>query len=219
MGLIRRGSEGADVRRIQESLRSLSYMDEPPDGKFGERTDAAVRRFQSDHSLNVDGIVGPNTRGAIDEALGTARRRAGRAREAAVEDRAGSPKRSGTGGRAPFVVAVPGVVADFGRRLRTKVTSKPTSGEQRGTATLELLAVGTRADDFASKFTAFISRRGSADHHDERFSAGRATFSHLRAGVYEIDVDSKLDTPWSPEPGSSVVSLRDGERRQVDVRF
>ncbi|MFJ5550183.1 peptidoglycan-binding protein [Streptomyces sp. NPDC093225] len=31
------------------------------DGKFGARTDSAIRRFQSNHSLQADGIVGPRT--------------------------------------------------------------------------------------------------------------------------------------------------------------
>ncbi|MER7465337.1 peptidoglycan-binding domain-containing protein [Streptomyces sp. NPDC097981] len=31
------------------------------DGKFGPRTESAVRRFQSSHNLDPDGIVGPRT--------------------------------------------------------------------------------------------------------------------------------------------------------------
>jgi peptidoglycan hydrolase-like protein with peptidoglycan-binding domain len=38
-----------------------------PDGKFGPRTEAAVRAFQRDHGLVPDGIVGPKTWRELDK--------------------------------------------------------------------------------------------------------------------------------------------------------
>src|SRR4051794_29899568 len=53
--LLRAGSSGPDVMRVQTALGQT------PDGLFGSRTDAAVRVFQSRNGLLVDGIVGPQT--------------------------------------------------------------------------------------------------------------------------------------------------------------
>jgi hypothetical protein len=64
---IRRGSRGDLVVSLQRCLSQLGYDLGPAgvDGRFGPATEAAVRRFQSDNRLQVDGIVGPQTWGAI----------------------------------------------------------------------------------------------------------------------------------------------------------
>ncbi len=54
--------EGEDIRLLQEALQTLSYYEfGVVDGVFGSLTDEAVRQFQSDHGLVVDGVVGPIT--------------------------------------------------------------------------------------------------------------------------------------------------------------
>lgn len=62
------------VRTIQSELNSLGYTDVQGhplavDGAFGANTRHAVEAFQRDHRLTVDGRVGPQTQGALDEAL------------------------------------------------------------------------------------------------------------------------------------------------------
>jgi peptidoglycan hydrolase-like protein with peptidoglycan-binding domain/DNA invertase Pin-like site-specific DNA recombinase len=49
------------VRALQRRLRSLGVHPVPVDGRFGPRTEAAVRSFQHAHDLEMDGIVGPHT--------------------------------------------------------------------------------------------------------------------------------------------------------------
>jgi len=53
---LRRGSEGKDVKRVQEWL-SLHGLGVQMDGKFGPATDAAVRSFQRTHARTVNGVV------------------------------------------------------------------------------------------------------------------------------------------------------------------
>lgn len=61
--LIRRGSSGLAVRLIQQSLLVQGYALPRfgADGIFGVETENAVRQFQTNHRIVVDGIVGPVT--------------------------------------------------------------------------------------------------------------------------------------------------------------
>lgn len=58
---LRRGTFGEDVKLLQEALIILGYDPRGVDGSFGPGTDAAVRQFQKDNNLAVDGSVGPAT--------------------------------------------------------------------------------------------------------------------------------------------------------------
>lgn len=69
---LRRGSSGMDVSTMQTYLTALGYHcgDKGVDGVFGVDTRAAVRAFQKDYNLKVDGICGPKTWAALIAALG-----------------------------------------------------------------------------------------------------------------------------------------------------
>jgi peptidoglycan hydrolase-like protein with peptidoglycan-binding domain len=58
--VLRQGSSGGAVKILQAGLNGRGYP-LVADGAFGPGTDRAVRRFQSDRGLAVDGIVGPQT--------------------------------------------------------------------------------------------------------------------------------------------------------------
>lgn len=60
-GLIRSGDVGAAVEDIQEELQAQGYYTYTIDGIFGPLSEQAVRDYQADQNLQVDGIVGPNT--------------------------------------------------------------------------------------------------------------------------------------------------------------
>ena len=57
--LLKLGSEGEDVKKLQTKLGV------DPIGKFGPKTEAAVKAWQAEHGLSADGIVGDKTWGVI----------------------------------------------------------------------------------------------------------------------------------------------------------
>ncbi len=69
---LKHGDKGADVGAIQQQLRDLGYTDSHGnpirvDKNFGPTTEAAVKAFQTDHGLTLDGKVGTNTVNALNE--------------------------------------------------------------------------------------------------------------------------------------------------------
>ncbi len=69
--IIRKGSKGSAVTELQAMLLKFGYDLGPCgiDGDFGKSTDAAVRSFQTDHRLTVDGICGPATWTELEKAM------------------------------------------------------------------------------------------------------------------------------------------------------
>ena len=63
---LRKGDRGDEVKALQERLNSLGYDCGEADGVFGTRTKNAVVRFQTDHQLDPDGVVGRKTWAALD---------------------------------------------------------------------------------------------------------------------------------------------------------
>ena len=63
--MICKGMSGADVMTLQALLIAHGYTVTTANGVFDGSTDSAVRKYQSDHGLAVDGIAGNNTWGAI----------------------------------------------------------------------------------------------------------------------------------------------------------
>lgn len=58
---IEQGDEGQEVLDIQKRLVELHYPIQKLDGQFGQATEDAVKKFQSDMGLEADGVVGPGT--------------------------------------------------------------------------------------------------------------------------------------------------------------
>ena len=64
---VRQGDTGPGVEQIQQALITAGY-DLGVDGIFGPVTDQAVRDFQEENGLTIDGVVGPQTWAKLSEA-------------------------------------------------------------------------------------------------------------------------------------------------------
>ena len=63
--LLKRGYSGSYVKFLQQLLESYLIPVGTIDGIFGSRTENAVKQFQQENNLSVDGIVGKNTWNAL----------------------------------------------------------------------------------------------------------------------------------------------------------
>lgn len=67
--VLRADAVGSAVSQLQSELQTLGYYQGEIDGGYGDQTEAAVRQFQSDQQLVVDGVVGLSTWDALSRAL------------------------------------------------------------------------------------------------------------------------------------------------------
>src|SRR5579862_8795188 len=63
------GDTGSQVKVLQGALNALGFSVGKPDGFYGPKTQSAVEQFQSSKGLTTDGIVGPATLAALQQAL------------------------------------------------------------------------------------------------------------------------------------------------------
>jgi len=60
--IVKRGATGADVREMQYRLKHLGFYTGPVNGSFTTRTYNALRNFQYEFGLKVDGVLGSKTK-------------------------------------------------------------------------------------------------------------------------------------------------------------
>ena len=70
--VLRTGTSGESVRRLQDALNDFGYRDRDgralrEDGGFGDRTRQAVQAYQQAHGLKADGVVGALTLAAMSK--------------------------------------------------------------------------------------------------------------------------------------------------------
>jgi peptidoglycan hydrolase-like protein with peptidoglycan-binding domain len=58
---LNRGSTGDQVKALQQYLIGMGYTNVKPDGVYGPITEMAVKQFQTDNGLSVDGVFGSKT--------------------------------------------------------------------------------------------------------------------------------------------------------------
>jgi N-acetylmuramoyl-L-alanine amidase len=65
---LRRGDRGPGVAEVRARLAYLGLCGESPSADFDDELDRAVRAFQQERGITVDGIVGPHTFRRLEEA-------------------------------------------------------------------------------------------------------------------------------------------------------
>ena len=64
--VLRVGSIGLPVRRLQSRMSAVGFNTGGIDGRFGTTTEAAVKQLQQNFNLSVDGVVGRQTWDVVD---------------------------------------------------------------------------------------------------------------------------------------------------------
>lgn len=62
---LKKGSTGADVKKLQQALIDLGYLSDTADGTFGAKTQDAVTLFQAINGLDADGLAGAKTQALL----------------------------------------------------------------------------------------------------------------------------------------------------------
>jgi peptidoglycan hydrolase-like protein with peptidoglycan-binding domain len=105
-----KGLRGPGVEKVQGLLRGAGYQVPPNGGRFDATTDAAVRKFQQDQKLPINGRVDKETLDALEAA------QPGAAKPAQGADNASSSGAGGAEGAAAPPPTRPMTVADENRR-------------------------------------------------------------------------------------------------------
>lgn len=63
------GSTGSGVKELQSKLTAAGYDVGGADGIYGSKTAAAVKQYQKDHGLTVDGVAGKNTLSSLNSGI------------------------------------------------------------------------------------------------------------------------------------------------------
>ena len=64
------GDEADEIATIQTALKQLKLYSAGITGHYGEKTEAAVKKFQKKYALEDNGVVNEETRAALYEAAG-----------------------------------------------------------------------------------------------------------------------------------------------------
>lgn len=176
--LFRLGDSGPQVADLQRRLQAMGHP-VGVTGTFDQATQTAVRRFQTAQGIAVDGIVGPQTRGAFTHAEGGNRTRFGDTRQGqALAPSAlrgsgssiGSGAPSGSSSRGSSASTIPGATPP--PSASGPVGGATASGQSLASAAARVAGRrGTTGRCFAGVAEAVTSTHGSFLHGKSAYMA------------------------------------------------
>jgi hypothetical protein len=114
--VLRQPRQGEDVKQLQQKLKDAGFDPGEVDGKFGPKTEAALRAYQAANGLRVDGRAGEETYAALGlEYIGHRSARAP----------AGAGSGADAAGGAPDASAAPGATPEAGAAEAPSASSTP----------------------------------------------------------------------------------------------
>ena len=70
-GYLRKGDNNNNVKLLQQILIDLNFLNDVADGDFGNKTEKALKDFQRNHHITVDGIYGSESRNILEDLITT----------------------------------------------------------------------------------------------------------------------------------------------------
>lgn len=196
---LRQGMSGTDVAQVQTQLRNRGFSirygaDGGGRGKFGPQTAQAVRDFQKQVNLTVDGIVGDRTRKALNSGTGGS----------VSTPTASTPVATGgslrNGSRGPAVAELQTLLRNRGYSIRYGADGggRGVFGTQTLTAVRKFQAnSGLAVDGIAGPRTMAALRNGSAPAPSQPVATGGSSM-----GTYKVATNNAKGLNVRTGPGT-----------------
>lgn len=184
---LRRGNVGKDVKKLQTALKELGYDLGKPgiDGIIGPITEKAIKKFQKEHNLVVDGIAGPKTLAALKEAGTSIEKIADNASDAGQSYNDLIDNITKKGGRELFLESfsniVNGVVGSFRALGSAWADIFPASGASSG-----ILKFLEKLNSYTSKLRLFTEETDKSGNKVIKFNETGQKLVRTFKGVFAI---------------------------------
>lgn len=201
--IIKEGSQGDTVKSIQEMLATLGYKPGPVDGDFGERSEQAVINFQETEGLYADGIVGPMTMRALEQAI---------ARITIELNSPGPDAADGLDERLPFVRADADAYGEGYDRLYLRADVAEAYNRVRKEV-IEAGGILTSSGGRRALSTPVNSSRSATSFH----YLGRALDLFVGSGMENPKKDPFVIEPLADRRFRVYVRIKQGEKREINA--
>ncbi|MBR1409305.1 MAG: peptidoglycan-binding protein [Clostridia bacterium] len=195
-GLLRLGSEGDDVRTLQQKLAAMGYYSGSITGHFGSKTESAVAAFQSANGLSADGIAGSKTLNAINN------KSSGSSSSASSASSASSSSGSSSSGTMLKYGVQSEAVRSLQQNLKTLGYYSGSVTGNYGNLTKEAVASFQRANGLSADGIAGSKTLSAVSQKLSSSSSSSASSSSSSSSSFSSSSSVKLDTSVTVAEGS-----------------